>query len=101
MLTTSSKLKAFSQLQGQELQAISEREEKLRRSELQFGERFKEAKKKIDGLLSSLFSEYESYSGLVNSTQDANSRHLAAASSRNGDVRIRFEFSVCSYLPDK
>ena len=60
MLTASAKVKSFSQLQGQELDAIAEREEKLKRSELQFGERFREAKKKIDGLLSSLFSEYES-----------------------------------------
>ena len=83
MLTASAKVKSFSQLQGQELRAISEREEKLKRSELQFGERFREAKKKIDGLLSSLFSEYESYSGLVNNTGEANSRNLASVSSRN------------------
>jgi len=100
MLTTSSKLKAFSQLQGQELQAISEREDKLRRSELQFGERFKEAKKKIDGLLSSLFSEYESYSGLVNSTQDANSRHLAAATSRNEQMTSLMNTAISQTIDD-
>ena len=83
LLTASSKVKTFSQVQGQELRAIVDREEKLKETELQFGERFREAKKKIDGLLSSLFSEYESYSGLVNKTNDANARNLASAASRN------------------
>ena len=59
LLTANNKVKAFSQLQISEMRAISEREEKLKRSELQFGERFVEAKKKIDSLLSSLFSEYD------------------------------------------
>ena len=83
LLTASSKVKTFSQVQGQELRAIEDREEKLRETELQFGERFREAKMKIDGLLSSLFSEYESYSGLVNKTNEANARNLASAASRN------------------
>ena len=100
MLTASSKVKAFSQLQGQELQAIAERKEKLKRSELQFGERFREAKKKIDGLLSSLFSEYESYSGLVNKTSDANSRKLAAASSRNDQMTLLMDTAVTQAIDD-
>ena len=83
LLTASSKVKTFSQVQGQELRAIEDREEKLRETELQFGARFREAKMKIDGLLSSLFSEYESYSGLVNKTNEANARNLASAASRN------------------
>ena len=82
LLTANSKVKAFSQLQLSEMRAISEREEKLKRSESQFGERFVEAKKKIDGLLSSLFSEYDSYSSLANKTSQANSRNLASSSSR-------------------
>ena len=100
MLTASSKVKAFSQLQGQELDAIAEREEKLKRSELQFGERFREAKKKIDGLLSSLFSEYESYSGLVNKTSDANGRNLAAASSRNEQMASLMDTAVTQAIDD-
>ena len=82
LLTANNKVKAFSQLQISEMRAISEREEKLKRSELQFGERFVEAKKKIDSLLSSLFSEYDSYSSLANKTSEANSRNLASSSSR-------------------
>ena len=82
LLTANTKVKAFSQLQLSEMRAISEREEKLQRSELQFGERFAEAKKKIDGLLSSLFSEYDSYSSLANKTSQANSRNLASSSAR-------------------
>ena len=82
LLTANNKIKAFSQLQISEMRAISEREEKLKRSELQFGERFVEAKKKIDSLLSSLFSEYDSYSSLANKTSEANSRNLASSSSR-------------------
>ena len=100
MLTASTKVKAFSQLQGQELDAIAEREEKLKRSELQFGERFKEAKKKIDGLLSSLFSEYESYSGLVNKTSDANGRNLAAASARNEQMASLMDTAVTQAIDD-
>ena len=82
LLTANNKVKAFSQLQISEMRAISEREEKLKRSELQFGERFVEAKKKIDSLLSSLFSEYDSYSSLANKTSEANSRNLASSSAR-------------------
>ena len=100
MLTAVSKVKAFSQLQGQELDAIAEREDKLKRSELQFGERFREAKKKIDGLLSSLFSEYESYSGLVNKTSDANGRNLAAASSRNEQMASLMDTAVTQAVDD-
>ena len=100
MLTASAKVKSFSQLQGQELDAIAEREEKLKRSELQFGERFREAKKKIDGLLSSLFSEYESYSGLVNKTSDANGRNLAAASSRNEQMASLMDTAVNQAIDD-
>ena len=100
MLTASAKVKSFSQLQGQELDAIAEREEKLKRSELQFGERFREAKKKIDGLLSSLFSEYESYSGLVNKTSDANGRNLAAASSRNEQMASLMDTAVAQAIDD-
>ena len=94
LLTATSKVQAFSQLQGQELEAISEREEKLRQTELQFGARFREAKKKIDGLLSSLFSEYETYSGLVNKTADANSRNLESASSRNDAMMSLMQTAV-------
>ena len=86
LLTASSKLQAFTQLQDQELSAISEREEKLRDQELEFGARFREAKLKIDGLLSSLFSEYESYSGEVNHTAAANNRNIESATSRNQQV---------------
>ena len=100
MLTAASKLKAFSQLQGQELQAITEREDKLRRSELQFGERFREAKKKIDGLLSSLFSEYESYSGLVNKTSDANTRHLESAAARNEQMTSFMNTAMTQAIDD-
>jgi len=82
LLTANNKVKALSQVQLAELQSITEREEKLRESESQFGARFKEAKRKIDGLLSSLFSEYESYSDLVNKTSDATARNLASTTSR-------------------
>jgi len=82
LMTANNKVKALSQLQLAELQSIAEREEKVKQSESQFGVRFKEAKRKIDGLLSSLLSEYESYSDLVNKTSEATSRNLASTSSR-------------------
>mgnify|MGYP003335868990 CR=1 FL=1 len=60
----------------------------------------KEAKKKIDGLLSALFSEYESYSGLVNKTSDANGRNLAAASSRNEQMASLMDTAVSQAIDD-
>ena len=101
LLTASSKVKTFSQVQGQELRAIEDREEKLRETELQFGERFREAKMKIDGLLSSLFSEYESYSGLVNKTNEANARNLASAASRNEQMASLVHTAVSQVVPQK
>ena len=66
LLTANNKVQALGQLQLAELATIAAREEKVKRSESEFGSRFKEAKRKIDGLLSSLLSEYELYSTLVN-----------------------------------
>jgi hypothetical protein len=44
------------------LQALTGRQEELRKAEEKFGTRFREARKKIDGLLASILAEYDQYS---------------------------------------
>jgi len=94
LMTANNKVRALSQIQVAELQSITEREEKLRESESQFGARFKEAKRKIDGLLSSLFSDYESYSDLVNKTSEATARNLASTTSRTEQMTSLVNMAV-------
>jgi hypothetical protein len=98
LMTANNKVRALSQLQMSELQSITEREEKVRESESQFGLRFKEAKRKIDGLLSSLLSEYESYSDLVNKTSEATARNLASTSSRTEQMTSLVNLAISQTL---
>jgi len=100
LLTANNKVKALGQLQMAELQSIIEREEKVKYSESQFGVRFKEAKRKIDGLLASLFSEYESYSTLVNKTSDATARNLASTTSRTEQMTSLVNMAVSQTMSD-
>jgi len=46
------------------------------------------------------FSEYESYSGLVNKTSDANDRNLAAASARNEQMASLMDTAVTQAIDD-
>jgi len=94
LLTANNKVKALNQLQLAELQSIVVREEKVKHSESQFGVRFKEAKRKIDGLLASLLSEYESYSTLVNKTSEATARNLASTSDRTEQMTALVNMAV-------
>ena len=86
IITANNKVKALSQLQRTELQSIGEQEEKAKQSESEFGAKFKEAKRKIDGLLSSLLSEYESYSAIVNKTSNVKTSNIASTISRNDQI---------------
>lgn len=100
LMTANNKVKALSQLQLAELQSIVEREEKVKQSESQFGVRFKEAKRKIDGLLSSLLSEYESYSALVNKTSDATARNLASTTSRTEQMTSLVNMAISKTMDE-
>jgi len=100
LITANNKVQALSQLQLTELQSIMEREEKLRHSESQFGLRFKEAKRKIDGLLSSVLSEYESYSTILNKTSEATARNLASTTSRTKQMTSLVNMAVSQTLTD-
>eukprot|EP00092_Neocalanus_flemingeri_P004593 GFUD01004944.1.p1 GENE.GFUD01004944.1~~GFUD01004944.1.p1 ORF type:complete len:756 (+),score=168.58 GFUD01004944.1:860-3127(+) len=100
LMTANNKVKALSQLQLAELKSIAEREEKVKQSESQFGVRFKEAKRKIDGLLSSLLSEYESYSTLINKTAEATARNLASTTSRTEQMTSLVNMAVGKTMDD-
>lgn len=100
LMTANNKVKALSQLQLAELQSIVEREEKVKQSESQFGVRFKEAKRKIDGLLSSLLSEYDSYSALVNKTSEATARNLASTTSRTEQMTSLVNMAISQTMDE-
>lgn len=100
LMTANNKVKALSQLQLAELQSIVEREEKVKQSESQFGVRFKEAKRKIDGLLSSLLSEYDSYSALVNKTSEATARNLASTTSRTEQMTSLVNLAISQTMDE-
>lgn len=100
LMTANNKVKALSQLQLAELQSIVEREEKVKQSESQFGVRFKEAKRKIDGLLSSLLSEYDSYSALVNKTSEATARNLASTTSRTEQMTSLVNMAISQAMDE-
>jgi len=100
LLTANNKVKAISNLQFAELRSVIEREKKIKQSESQFGARFKEAKRKIDGLLSSLLLDYESYSSLVNKTSEATGRNLASAISRTEEMTSLVNMAISQTLND-
>jgi len=86
LLTANSRVQALSRQQVSQLVALVENEEKVREAEIQFGARFQEAKRKIDGLLESLLSEYQLYSGLINKTSEARVEGLTATRDRAQQV---------------
>jgi len=100
LVTANNRMKAISQLQMAELRSVVEREEKMKQAESQFGTKFKEAKHKIDGLLSSLLSDYESYSSLVNKTSEATGLNLASAISRNEQMTSLVSMAISKTLDD-
>jgi len=86
LLTANSKVQALSRQQVTQLGAMVGNEEKARQAEVQFGARFQEAKRKIDGLLDSLASEYQLYSAIVNKTSEARVEGLSMARDRAQQV---------------
>merc|ERR1712013_513032 len=94
LMTANNKVRALSQIQVAELQSITEREEKLRESESQFGARFKEAKERLMDFYPHFFSDYESYSDLVNKTSEATARNLASTTSRTEQMTSLVNMAV-------
>ena len=115
LLTANSRVQALSRQQVVQLVAMVENEEKVREAEIQFGARFQvhqilktspknhffaqEAKRKIDGLLESLLSEYQLYSGLINKTSEARVEGLTATRDRAQQV-IRIARVLCDDYND-
>lgn len=94
ILSTKDIILNLSKQQNNDIQVLAERQEEMLKAEATFEVRFKEAQRKIEGLLTSVMAEYQLYSNALNKTSTRTSATLDSMAARSQEIDSTLNIAV-------